>query len=274
MKELLFACPGIPASAQPRNILSGISRVRELGLSAMELEWVRSIHVNKDKVQEVLRASKEHGVLFSCHGQYWVNLSSKESDKRKASIQRMIDAAVRASELDVYSITWHFGFYQGRDKEVVFRMIRDSVKEVVDSLDDKKIWLRPETTGKPTQWGDLDECIRLSREFSQVLPCIDFSHLHARSLGKENSYDEFHDTLSKVEKHIGKPALKNMHMHLSGIEYGPKGERHHLNLEESDMRWRELLNVLKEFDVAGVLTTESPNIEEDALLVQKTYKQI
>ena len=53
------------------------------------------------------------------------------------------------------------------------------------------IWVRPETTGKPTQWGNLEEIVKLSRDFKQVLPCVDFSHLHARTNGKYNTYDEF-----------------------------------------------------------------------------------
>jgi len=104
------------------------------------------------------------------------------------------------------------------------------------------------------------------------LPCIDFSHLHARSNGKYNTYEEFRGILERSEKVLGKSFLKNMHCHVSGIAYSEKGEQKHLILKESDFNYKELLRALKEFNCAGVVVCESPNIETDALLLKKTYE--
>lgn len=272
MNKLLFACPGIPKSTNPYNTIEGIKQVANLGLDAMELEFVRRINVSKEKSEIVKKISKKHNVVLTTHGQYWVNLASLEKEKINASIKRIEEAATRAYECGAYSITWHFGFYMKRDKEKVYEIIKNNVKTVLKKLKDKgiKIWIRPETTGKATQWGDIDEVIKLSSELEQVLPCIDFSHLHARD-GKNNSYKEFCDVLNKIEK-LGKEAIKNMHMHLSGIAYGQKGEKHHLNLKESDMKYKELLKAFKDYNVKGVLVSESPNIEDDALMLKKAYK--
>jgi deoxyribonuclease-4 len=65
-----------------------------------------------------------------------------------------------------------------------------------------------------------------------------------------------------------------MHIHISGIEYGKKGEIKHLNLEESDLNYVEILRALKDFRVKGVVISESPNIEEDAILMKKKYESI
>ena len=65
-----------------------------------------------------------------------------------------------------------------------------------------------------------------------------------------------------------------MHIHLSGIHYGEKGERNHLILEESDMNYKDLLKVWKEFKIKGVVVSESPNIEEDALLLRKFWQEL
>lgn len=104
-------------------------------------------------------------------------------------------------------------------------------------------------------------------------PCIDFSHLHARSAGDFNTYDEFSYILDEIGTKLGGYALENFHGHLAGIEYTAKGERQHLNLEESDMNYVDLLKVLKEFNVKGALVCESPNIEEDALLLKQTLRR-
>lgn len=277
MKDLLFSCPGIPASAVPHDTVNGIKRVRELGLGGMELEFVRNIHVKKELIPEVKRLAQENSVVLTCHGQYWVNLTPVEEIKVTQSLVRMRDAANVVHGCGGWSITWHMAFYLGKPKEVVYQLIKDRVSGLVKELRDKgnDIWIRPETTGKPTQWGDLDECLRLSQDVEGVLPCIDFSHLHARE-GKVNSEEEFREVLMKIEKSLGRFGLDNMHIQVSGINYGPKGEKNHLNLEDpgSDLKWRELLKVWKEFKIKGVVVTESPNIEEDALLLQRTWRVV
>lgn len=82
---------------------------------------------------------------------------------------------------------------------MVFKRVADRTAQIIEILekDNNKIWIRPETTGKATQWGDIDEIIKLSKEFKQVLPCVDFSHIHARSGGAFNTYDEFCEILEK-----------------------------------------------------------------------------
>lgn len=76
------------------------------------------------------------------------------------------------------------------------------------------------------------------------------------------------------ETYLGKASLKNVHMHFSGIAYGPKGEKHHLPLQESDAKWKDFITVLKKRKIEGTVVCESPLLEEDTLLMQKTYEKI
>ena len=89
-----------------------------------------------------------------------------------------------------------------------------------------------------------------------------------------NSYEEFSSVLEKVEEKLGKDALKDMHIHVSGIEYGLKGEKRHINLKESDFKFEELLRVLKDFNADGTIIIESPNLEEDATMLKKRWKEL
>ena len=140
--------------------------------------------------------------------------------------------------------------------------------------EDNKVWIRPETTGKGTQWGDVEEIVKLSKMFDTVLPCVDFAHLHARSGGEYNTYDEFCKVFEYIGNELGDVALKNFHAHLAGIEYSAKGEKCHLILEESDMNYKDLLKAFKEFDVKGVIVCESPNIETDAKILKDYYMSL
>src|SRR3989338_6632652 len=276
MKELLFGTAGIPLSSEPRTTIDGIKHVRKLGLGAMELEFVRSVNITKDKAPEVKKAAEESNVILTCHAPYFINLNSLEKAKIKASIDRILNSARIANLCGGYSVCFHAGFYMGQEPKKVYDAIKHNMKEIVTTLkkENNSIWIRPETTGKATQFGNVDEILQLSQELDYVMPCVDFAHFHARTNGKYNTYKEFASILEAIEKKLGRKGLENMHMHVTGIAYGPKGEKNHLNLKESDLKYQELLKALKDFKVKGIAISESPNIEEDALLMQKVYSKL
>lgn len=97
--------------------------------------------------------------------------------------------------------------------------------------------------------GSLEEVIDMVDGIDNASIAIDFAHLYARSLGKFNTYEKFSEALELIEKRLGNEALKNMHIHMSGMEYGPRGERKHLNLHESEFRWEGALRALRDFNV-------------------------
>lgn len=272
--KLNFITAGMPLSTGKGSYPSAFEVLKNLELDGMELEFVHGVRMKDEHRDFVKEMSKDF--VITAHGPFYINLNSKEDDKIDASVQRIIDTASVASQAGGFSITYHAAFYMGADKETVYNQVKSQTKRIVDVLDREKIdiWVRPETTGKATQWGDLDEIIRLSNEFERVLPCIDFSHLHARFNGIYNTYDEFSRIVEKLGKEVGQYAIENFHGHLAGIEYTAKGERQHLNLEESDMNYKDLLKVMKEFGVKGALVCESPNIEGDCKLLKDYYLSI
>lgn len=275
MDHLRFGTAGIPLSTPQRSILNGLPYLRKLALECMEIEFVRMVNISENTAPQVQLLAENNNIALTCHGQYYINLNSLESEKIQASKERIYKAAKIASLCGAKSMTFHAAYYMNTAPEKVFEIVKQGMKEVLKQLKDnshEQIFLRPETTGKLSQWGDLKEILKLSQELEQVLPCIDFSHLHARSGGKENSLAEFRTILSQVETALGRRALDNMHIHLSGIEYTNKGERYHLNLQESDFKYQELLQAFKEFKIKGVVISESPNIEEDALLLKKEWE--
>ena len=127
--------------------------------------------------------------------------------------------------------------------------------------------------GKHSEFGTVEEILDLCTEVEGLAPCIDFAHWHARS-GAANSYPEFASILAQVRERLGRVALDDMHIHLSGIKYGGKGEIKHLDLPESDLQYVELLKALRDYEVRGLVICESPNLEGDALLLQTTYNSL
>jgi len=270
MDKLIFGTGGIPISTKKRDLYEGIKQINHLGLGAMELEFVHSVFIKKDKTEKVKETAKNNNVILTAHASYYVNLNSPEKQKVGASRSRIIQAANIAYLSGAYSVTFHPGFYMKSKPSEAYEKLKKEMKIIMKELEDTKIWVRPETMGKISQIGTFEECLKLSQEFDRVLPCIDFAHLHARE-GKLNTKQEFKEILTKYEKTLGKNALQNMHLHISGINYGDKGEKNHLPLKDSDMNYKDLMKTLKEFKCKGVVICESPILEKDALLMKETY---
>jgi deoxyribonuclease IV len=273
-KKLLFGTAGIPRSAKGNNSISGIERLRELDLDCMELEFVQGVRMGEKGAENVLEAAEKRNIALSVHAPYYINLNSPEEEKLKASQERIYQAARIGSLCGAESIVLHAAFYQKSSKQDTYKRVSKALKKITGQLRDEGIRavLRPETMGKRTQFGTLEEVLALSTEIEGVMPCLDFSHMHARE-GKENSYSEFMVILSKVEETLGKEGLSNMHMHISGIKYDKNGEKKHLTLKESDFNYPELLRAIKEFEIGGLVICESPSLEEDALLLRRIYSE-
>lgn len=273
--KLRFGTSGIPLSTNPYDTINGINQVKKLNLDAMELEFVRSINVSKEKAPLVKEVAKKNDIILTCHSSYFINLNAKEKPKWHASIQRIVQSAKITYLCGGYSVCFHPAYYMKENPQDVYKKVKEAISLILKQLKEEniEIWVRPETAGKLTQFGNLREVINLSYELDDVLPCIDFSHIHALSNGKYNTTQEFNEVITLMEKKLGKDALNNVHFHCQGINYSEKGERNHLNLKDSDMNYRDLVKVWKEFKLKGIVVCESPNVEKDALLLKETYNK-
>jgi deoxyribonuclease-4 len=273
MAELLFGTAGVPNSARQRATVSGIERIHELGLGCMELEFVQGVRMSEAVAYQVAETAARTGIKLSAHAPYFINLNAREPEKIEKSKERIRQTAHISSLCGAVSIVFHAAFYLGDTPQQTYQAVRKHLAEILDQIKSKnhKLWLRPEVMGKASQFGTIAEILDLATDLEGVAPCIDFAHWHART-GAFNSYPEFASVLEQVKQRLGRAALDNMHIHLSGIRYSQKGELGHLNLKDSDMEYVQLLQSLKDYEAKGLLICESPNLEEDAQLLKLTYQ--
>ena len=267
---------GIPASTPaPGGSELGIRRIRELGLTSMELEWVNGVQLGPERAAKIRAAAESCDVALTVHAPYYVNLNSRDPEKREASLRRLFETARLGSLCGAHSFTFHAAFYHDDPPEAVHRTVRSGLEELKRRAEGAglPIEIRPELTGRPSQYGALEELLRLSAEVPGIHPCIDFSHHHARGGGGQNGYESFARTLDAIRRALGKKALRRLHMHVSGIEYGPGGERRHLPLPDADFRYRELMRALVDHQVGGWVVCESPVLEKDALLLLGAWRR-
>ena len=273
-----FGTVGTPMSApKSGGSAGGVARIRELNLSALELAWVRGTTNIGDEVCARIRAAAEaNEVSLSVHATYYFNLNAETDEMWQAGRERLLQAARLGYKAGATDIIFHPGSYMKMAAPKAYAIAKDRLSGIVDQLKKEKVAviLRPETMGKSAMLGTLEECISWSKEIENVLPCVDFAHLHARpGDGSFNSYAEFTDALRLIATGLGERGLKRMHIHFSGIEYGPKGEKKHLNLDEADIKYKEFFKALADFGVAGRVMCETPNMEEGAVVMQSTYQR-
>ncbi|MFC1860431.1 TIM barrel protein [Chloroflexota bacterium] len=275
MAGLLFGTAGIPHSTRVKSTQVGIERIAELGLGCLEMEFVRGVRMSESVARQVAETAARTGVKLSAHAPYFINFNAHEPEKIKASGERLLQTARIAQLCGAKSATFHPAFYLGDPPEKAYDMVKKHLREITAQLKEanNQVCVRPETMGKPSQFGTVEEILNLCTEIEGLGICVDFAHCHART-GESNSYREFASILRQIEGKLGQTALDNMHIHLSGIAYGEKGEIKHLNLKESDFQYTKLLKALKDYDIKGIVICESPNLEEDALLLRTTYNKL
>ena len=275
MAGLLFGTGGAPHTSKTNTTIDGIRRIAELGLGCMEVEFVQGVRMGEAGARLVAEIAAGEGVELSAHAPYFINLNAHEPEKIRASQDRILQAVRIASICGAKSVVFHAAFYLGDPPEKAYNTVKKYLKETLDQLrqENNRVWIRPEVMGKNSQFGTIEEILNLCTELEGLAPCLDFAHWHART-GIFNSYQEFASILQQIKERLGRAALDDIHIHLSGIKYGGKGEIKHLNLKESDLQYIELLKALRDYDVKGLAICESPNLEDDALLLQATYNSL
>lgn len=272
-----FGTVGSPRTTPKSGTPAAIAYTRLLGLDHLEIAWVQSVRVSDKTCEQIKETADQHQITLSVHAPYFINLNSQTSELMQKSDERLLTAARKGFLAGARDIVFHPGSYHNQPPDQVYERVREKLLEIRGILDEEgvNVFLRPETMGKAAMFGTLEELLQLSRDIPGVLPCIDFAHLHART-GALNSYDEFTGIFQAINEYLGQDGLAHLHAHMSGIDYGPRGEKKHLPLNEADMRYRDLLQVIVEFGAQGSIAVEAPDPFHvaDALTIQATYRRL
>jgi len=273
-----FGTVGSPKSTpkKPGGSVGGVLHSAELGLYCLELGWVRSVRVSEITCEKIKSAGEDGEVAISVHAPYFINLNADEEEWPK-SRKRLMDAAHFGYLAGATDIVFHPGSYFQKPPEEVLPGAIERLRGCVEELrsSGNPVILRPETMGKSAMLGSLEDTLQMSLEIDGVQPCFDVAHLFARpGDGSVNSYDDWARALEAYGRKLGEKSLKHLHIHISGIEYGEKGEKEHQPLDESEFDYKSFLKALNDFNCQGRILCESPILEEDALNCKSTWCEI
>ena len=251
----------------------------EEGLDAFEYQAVRGVKISKDKAQILGENAKKFDVLLSLHAPYAINLASSSESTRKASVERLIRSLEAAKWMGARIVVFHPGYYGKFSKEealkLCIKMLKDA-RERADSLGFKEVFLGPETMGKLSQVGSLDEIITMCESVPKTLPVIDWAHIHARTKGGLKSKDDYLKVLSTIEDRLGSDVVKTLHCHFTKVEFSDKGERRHRRLDEGGFGpyFEQLATVIVENGYSFTIISESPVLDKDAIVMKRILEQI
>ncbi|MBP1945038.1 TIM barrel protein [Methanobacterium petrolearium] len=255
--------------------------IRELGLDAYEYQATYGVRIQKQSGLKLAENSQKNDVRVSMHAPYYINLAAQKEDVLKRSIDRLIQSARAAEWIGAYRIVFHPGFYTKYSPQDALKRCKNSITNLMEDLNSRRMEnfiFAPETTGKRSQLGSLEEIIDICQSFDHFAPTIDFAHLHARGRGSIKDIDDYHKILAKLEEELGGGCHEHefLHCHFTRIEYTDAGERKHHILTEKEYGppMEPLLEALIECGWNATIICETPLLEQDALLMQKTYKNM
>lgn len=246
--------------------LEGVQRLPDLGLQALEVEFVRRVGMGVDLAKSVGAEARKQDIALSVHTPYYINLASKEPEKIEQSKKRILDSCERMHHMGGGPVVFHPSYFGGQDKEHVHNLTREAVLDMLKTIKKKK-WkcqLATETTGKHSAYGSLDETIRLVNE-TGIIPCIDFAHLYARNNGRID-YGMVFDKIKPLK-------LRHIHIHFSGISYSEKGERKHLLLAAQQPPFEPLAKEILDRKLDVTIISESPATWEDSQEMRKVFEK-
>lgn len=196
------------------------------GLDCYEYQCGKGVHVGEATARKIGEAARNVGITMSLHAPYFINLANPDPDSLQKTIGYITAACRAADQMGAGRVVIHSGALMGRTRRQAMDIALPALKTVLAACDDAgfgHITLCPETMGKINQLGDLDEVLELCQVDPRLLPCVDFGHLYARSLGRDDGEEAMARMLDKIAAALGPDRASRFHSHFSHIEFTLKG---------------------------------------------------
>ncbi len=260
-----------PAGYPPegKNPEGSLKYTKEIGLDALEVEFVRGARISPERAKAVGEAAKALDIRLSCHAPYFVSFNSEEMETREKSIGWVMDTVRAAHSLGAYIIVIHAASY-GKSPGTALESVTAGLSKCKDMMDDegiRDVILGVETMGKQGQFGTLKEISKIMDSLDGVRPVLDVAHVHARGVGCLKTKEDMEKMIDEFFPLCGDIA----HFHISCIKYGDKGEISHLPLSSKEPDMQLLADVLEDSKQECTFICESPLISADAVVFRDMF---
>lgn len=253
----------------------------QLGLDCYEYQCGKGVHVGEDTARRVGQQAAEHNIPLSLHAPYFINLANPDPDSLTKTCGYITGACLVASQMGAQRVVIHSGALMKRTRRQALDTALVSLRHVLSVCDDMgfgHIALCPETMGKINQLGDLDEVLELCCLDERLIPCVDFGHLYARSLGADDGAQAMERILNRMEQVLGTQRASRFHSHFSHIEFTPNGgEKCHRTFDNDGgfgPDWAPLARAVARRGWSPTFICESAGTQaQDALTMKRIYRE-
>lgn len=253
--------------------------LNRMGLSAFEYPCGRGVMVKADTARQIGHEAWLNDIAMSLHAPYFINLASPDPEKQERTLNYFRQSLVTARFLGAKRVVFHPGALGGDTRENAMaraRALFDRVLDMAREEDCEDILLCPETAGKTGQLGTLDEVIALAKMRGDLVPTIDFGHVHAAGQGCLNTQEDFARVLDRLEDGMGELA-KGVHIHFSRLEYTQAGEKRHWTFADTeygpDFEPLAELIVARGYDPV-IICESAGTMAEDALAMMEMVEKL
>lgn len=255
--------------------------LKNRGLDAYEYQCGNGVRCGEATAKRIAAEAEAAGISMSVHSPYYINLATCEEEKRAGSINYIMQSAVIVKHLGGNRIVVHSGSLGKQTREEALENAKKTLilarKELVSAgFSDVRLCI--ETMGKIKQLGDLYEVAELCALDDSFLPCIDFGHLNARTIGGLKEKKDFEEIFNVIENKLGYDRLCEFHSHFSKIEYTEKGgEKKHLTFDDTVFgpEFDFVAELIAQKNIAPTIICESAGTQaEDALIMKKMYEKL
>lgn len=251
--------------------------IKSKNLDCFEYSFGRGVNLSTATAESIGQAFNQEQVELSVHAPYFINLATVEEDKALNNIKYIMDSLKMLKVFGGNRCVFHPGSQMKATRDEAMSVLMNAFENLYKIKQDseyKDLLICPETMGKLGQLGDLEEIIRMSQFGDDVVPCIDFGHLNARTIGSIKTKDDYRRILDRLFGGIGESKAKKIHVHFSKIEYTQKGESKHLTFDDNVFGpdYKPLMELFKEYKMDAYIVSESAGTQtRDALLMKNYY---
>lgn len=208
-------------------------------LASINLDWVelQNTYGVKMKDQQAYlyrKLAETYNIGISLHAPYYITLASADGEVVKRSKDRILQCVALAMKIGAERIIFHPGHFPGTSKADREEAIKKIVKELnsIENQIPKGIYIYPETAGKRSQIGSVEEIINICSQVKYTRPCIDVAHVHGFENGKLKSAESIIEVLNLIEQKLGRKYLEETHFHMYPVEIDHNGEKRHKAFED------------------------------------------
>lgn len=254
--------------------------VKEMGLDCYEYQCGRGVKISRESAQQLGELCRQAGVVLSLHAPYYISLSGLNEQTRLKSVDYILQSAAAASAMGAQRVVVHSGSCGKQSRQAALELAKDTLLRARKALVAEgyaHIRLCPETMGKINQLGTLTETLELCLVDDSFIPCVDFGHLNARTLGGFRLKADFLNAFDEMERTLGRERMQSFHCHFSRIEYSAGGEKQHLIFadERFGPDYRPFLEAVAERGLTPQVQCESAGTQaEDARTMKIYYRSL